>query len=237
MTPGASPAACASAVSSRKRCINDGRASREGRGRDRSRTMAPWRRRRSSHRSSDRTRYASATVLWCTPRSTARRSHRGQRVAHEKRAVHQQCPNRVGDLPIRGHRGGEVDANDDRWFHCLMSTDNRQCRLDLSKSDVGTTGLDGYRSTARTLIRRARGAGAADRRLFRKRLLDDPISQVRRRRRWDHLDNVKLHWLAADTLEQPHPAAEQDRDDVELNLVDESGAQELLRDVWRRPSR
>ena len=44
--------------------------------------------------------------------------------------------------------------------------------------------------------------------LLRNSLLDYPISQVRRRRRRDHLDNVKLHWLAADTLKQPHSAAE-----------------------------
>ena len=41
--------------------------------------------------------------------------HRGERVADRKRAVHQQRPNGIGDLPIRGDRGGEIDANDDRW--------------------------------------------------------------------------------------------------------------------------
>jgi hypothetical protein len=44
-------------------------------------------------------------------------SHGRQWLADGKYAVHQQCPNGIRDLPIRGDRGGEIDANDDRWFH------------------------------------------------------------------------------------------------------------------------
>src|SRR6266851_3356868 len=69
----ASPSDCASAVNSRSRRTNDSRESEGGFGCARSRTVTPCRRRISIQPSSASTRYASATVLWWTPRSFASR--------------------------------------------------------------------------------------------------------------------------------------------------------------------
>lgn len=63
-------------------------------------------------------------------------SHGGKRVADGKYAVDQQCPNGIRDLPIRRHGGGEIDANDDRVFHCMLSADNRQDRPAMSMASA-----------------------------------------------------------------------------------------------------
>ena len=63
-------------------------------------------------------------------------SHGGERPAYGKNTVHQQCSNGIRDLAIRRHRGSEIDANDGRRFHCMMSTDNRQCGAEMSSATL-----------------------------------------------------------------------------------------------------
>ena len=60
----------------------------------------------------------------------------------------------------------------------------------------------------------------------RAALTDDAVLDVRHRRRGDHLD-----WFEggiADVLEQPLPCPEDDRDDVEVELVEQPGREVLL---------
>ena len=55
-------------------------------------------------------------------------SHRGKRLADGKHALHQQRADGIGDLPVHGHGGREIDADGGLGSHCLLSTDNRQRR-------------------------------------------------------------------------------------------------------------
>jgi hypothetical protein len=63
------------------------------------------------------------------------------------------------------------------------------------------------------------------------RLLDDPEAQMDRRRGLDHLERLELDVLVAEVLEHAGAAAKEDRDEVDLELVDQPGGDELLADA------
>jgi hypothetical protein len=56
--------------------------------------------------------------------------------------------------------------------------------------------------------------------------VDDAVLDVRDRRRGDHADRFERG--VADVLEQPLPGPEEDRDDVEVELVEQPGREVLL---------
>src|SRR5262245_61510759 len=60
---------------------------------------------------------------------------------------------------------------------------------------------------------------------------DDGVSQVRCLWPFDHVEDFQLDVVAADVLEQAGAGAQQDRDQVDADLIDEAGPQQLLADA------
>src|SRR5215469_9273658 len=60
---------------------------------------------------------------------------------------------------------------------------------------------------------------------------DDGVPQVRCLWPFDHVEDFQLDVAAADVLEQAGAGAQQDRDQVDADLVDEAGPQQLLTDA------
>ena len=58
-----------------------------------------------------------------------------------------------------------------------------------------------------------------------------PVAQVGDAGGFDHADELELDVVGAEVLEQPPSLAQQDRDQVDLQLVEHAGAQERLREV------
>jgi hypothetical protein len=58
-------------------------------------------------------------------------------------------------------------------------------------------------------------------------LSEDPVGQMCDARGVHDVDQLQLD-VRVDAVEQPHPAAQQDGDDAEVDLVEQPGAQTLL---------
>src|SRR5512141_494636 len=63
------------------------------------------------------------------------------------------------------------------------------------------------------------------------RSLDDAIPEVSHRRRLDHSGAFQVDHAPVEVAEEARSAAEEERGDVDLELVDQAGAEELLEDA------